>query len=625
MALTAAGLLLVSSCSNDEMMNQVGEGNVTFTLEVPACLSTRAFGDGQKALDLTYAVYESGSKTPIIVSQNEVHFTDLKANVTLKLVNGKSYDFVWWAQSPEASCYEFDAATQTVKVDYTGIQTNDETRDAFFQHSTFKVTGPVNETVRLYRPFAQVNFGTNDLDEVAVKAAFGEDYSALTTSLTATAYTSLNLFTEEATGEKAVTFAAAGIPADETFPVAGYDYLSMDYLLMTKDQELQDITFSVLENGTQEFNKISISNVPFQRNYRTNIFGQLLTSTNEYNIVIEPDFETPDFMVSTEEELADAVKHGGNIVLNKDITLTKPLALVAGVPAMITLNGNTLGSTCRHTVKAGEKLVIDGTKADGSHSKIDLNTNYLAGFMVTDGGDLELTGLDVKYTGNVPNNNSGSLLNVGGTGSKLTLKDCNLDPANSSMYAISTNASVADQHVNINLERVSIKPSVILATPVLINIPCHVVAKDCEFEGCNQAAVLRGGDYVFDNCSFTQTLAFDGNGNCITTKNDIKSTFRNLRRNGWGTGDAVPLAGVTMGNHSNSYQYPTVVEMKGCTVNIPDVAKNDGDIQASLPAVYIYANQGSGLGVTFTYDEATKINGELEVASSNITVNGNSK
>ena len=71
MAMTAAGLLLVSSCSSDEMVDPKGDGNVTFTLEVPARLATRAFGDGQKALNLTYAVYESGSQTPVIVSQNE--------------------------------------------------------------------------------------------------------------------------------------------------------------------------------------------------------------------------------------------------------------------------------------------------------------------------------------------------------------------------------------------------------------------------------------------------------------------------------------------------------------------------------------------------------------------------
>ena len=65
--------------------------------------------------------------------------------------------------------------------------------------------------------------------------------------------------------------------------------------------------------------------------------------------------------------------------------------------------------------------------------------------------------------------------------------------------------------------------------------------------------------------------------------------------------------------------------MKGCTVNIPEIAKNTGDVNASLPAVYISANQGAGLGVTFDYDDATTINGEVECVTSNITVNGVAK
>lgn len=352
MAMTAAGLLLVSSCSSDEMVDPKGDGNVTFTLEVPARLATRAFGDGQKALNLTYAVYESGSQTPVIVSQNEVKFTDLKATVSLKLVNGKSYDFVWWAQSPDATCYTFDAATQSVTVDYANVPTNDESRDAFFQHSTFMVTGPVNETVRLYRPFAQVNFGTDDLNEPAVKAAFGNDYASLTTSVTAKAYTTLNLFTEAATGQTDVTFTPAGIPSGEIFPVGGYDYLSMDYLLMTKGQELQDISFSVLENGTKKFNEINISNVPFQRNYRTNIYGQLLTSTSNYNVIIEPDFEKPDYDLSlpiVQVNDADSFIEAFNgkdctVQLTEDINLPEELMLTSG-NFVLDLNGNSLATT----------------------------------------------------------------------------------------------------------------------------------------------------------------------------------------------------------------------------------------------------------------------------------------
>lgn len=298
-AVVVGGLMTLASCSTEEMPVAVGDGNVNFTLEVPSQIGTRAdFGTGTKALNLSYAVYESGSQNPIIVSQNEVTFSNLRATVSLKLVNGKSYDIIWWAQSPDAKGYTFDPATQSVNISYDNIAVNDEDRDAFFQHSTYTITGPLNETVKLYRPFSQINVGTNDLSEPAVTSAFGTDLASLTTTISVNAYSTLNLLSEEASDEVTVNFVPSGIPStDYTFPVAPYQYLSMDYILMTRDQELGTVGITVLENGTKEFNSITIPNVPLRRNYRTNIYGQLLTSTSMYEVVIEPAFNEPDYNV----------------------------------------------------------------------------------------------------------------------------------------------------------------------------------------------------------------------------------------------------------------------------------------------------------------------------------------
>ncbi len=626
-SLALGAVLGLASCASDEPLgNRQNDGSVTFTVALPE-MATRAFGDAGtiNCNELLYTVYDAEGNNIILPTETKTAFGQgvLTDNVTLQLVANQEYKIVFYAHNNGSQFSTYTDGKLTV--DYTKANINSEIDDAFYVAYPFTADGTA-KTVTLTRPFAQLNIGTDDLGEAAVQNILANITSTLTVSQGLKNSMDLIAGTTSVEGTlDDVTFTPAGAPAVNTdFPVTGYSNLLSAYLLVPDTQDMIDATY-VLKNGEKEIRTLNLAATPVRMNYRTNVYGSLLTTQQPFNVEIEPNFEKPDFMVSTEEELADAVKKGGNIVLNKDITLTRPLVLAAGVPATITLNGNTLGSTCRHTVKAGEKLVIVGSKSDGTHSKVDLNTNYVAGFEAINGGDLELTGLDIKYTGNVPANNAGSLVFVEGTGSTITQKDCNLDPAHGSMYAISTNASVADQNVNINLEKVSIKPSVILATPVLINIPCHLVAKDCEFEGCNQAAVLRGGNYLFDNCTFTQTLAFDKDGNCTTTKNDIKTTFRNLRRSGWGNGDAVPLAGITMGNHSNSYQYPTVVEMKGCTVNIPEVARNTGDVEASLPAVYIYANQGTGLGVTFNYDNTTKINGELEAASQNITVNGTSK
>ena len=101
------------------------------------------------------------------------------------------------------------------------------------------MTGAINETVRLYRPFAQINLGTNDLQTPAVAPLKPN----LKTSLATKAYSTLNLLTGAVTDETNVTYGFNNPPAGETFPVAGYEYLSMDYLLEPADKTLVDCTF----------------------------------------------------------------------------------------------------------------------------------------------------------------------------------------------------------------------------------------------------------------------------------------------------------------------------------------------------------------------------------------------
>lgn len=78
-----------------------------------------------------------------------------------------------------------------------------------------------------------------------------------------------------------------------------------------------------------------------------------------------------------------------------------------------------------------------------------------------------------------------------------------------------------------------------------------------------------------------------------------------------------------MGNRSaSSYRYPTNVTMNGCEVSINPAVESFEDKSLIIPAIYAYANQEEGMGVTFNYDAATKIVGEQKYESANIVVNG---
>jgi hypothetical protein len=98
-----------------------------------------------------------------------------------------------------------------------------------------------------------------------------------------------------------VTFTSgAGMVEDEVLEVDGDDltWLAMNYLLVpsaTSDNPsiITTVTASFATNfGTVEH---TVYNVPIQKNYRTNIVGDLFGSETNCKIVVRPDFEKPDY------------------------------------------------------------------------------------------------------------------------------------------------------------------------------------------------------------------------------------------------------------------------------------------------------------------------------------------
>lgn len=325
----AAAALLVTSC-NDEMDNGLktgDEGTVTFTAQLPSEMGTRAFADGLTAKHLQYAVYEAGQSTPLKVFGDETtvvgeaEMNNLKQTVSLKLTTGKTYDVIFWAADNSAKKpYTFDPLTQTVKIKYTNVYSNNDICDAFFKKETITVSGNQNVDVKLTRPFAQVNIGTDDFDAATIAGL-----NLTQTQVKATAGDILNLATGKMEGTEATrTFKMKAIPTadDGAFPVAGYKYLLMAYIPISDTKETVDMTFGY--NGKSSLR--SFTNVPLQRNYRTNIYGSLLTNSVDFNVVIEPafsgEFAHEVVSASTFAALKAAVANGQSVDAEKTLVLS---------------------------------------------------------------------------------------------------------------------------------------------------------------------------------------------------------------------------------------------------------------------------------------------------------------
>jgi hypothetical protein len=289
--LALVSLTMLASCSSeiDAPIAVNGEVPVTLTAQLPDGIASRAFSDGTTVTKLHYAVYaHSDDSTQVsdpVYSKN-ISISNKTATVQLNLVSGRTYDIVFWASAAN-SPYTYNDTTQCVTVNYDNATANDERRDAFYAVKTLTVSGAVNDKVSMVRPFAQINIGTSDLGSIN-----DDTLTKKQTEITTKAYTGFNLRTGKVIGEETdVTFNFADIPSNEAFPYSGdgntYNYLAMTYLLVPDEKQTVDVTLTV--DSESNFQK-TYANIPVQRNYRTNIFGALLTSPLSYSVNIEAGY-----------------------------------------------------------------------------------------------------------------------------------------------------------------------------------------------------------------------------------------------------------------------------------------------------------------------------------------------
>lgn len=359
----SALMLMATSCADDQTsdLKAGAESTVTITAQLPGDMGTRAFADGTKATELHYAVYEKGTTTRLAVCkkadgtkgqlEGTATMTGLQTTISLQLTTGKEYDFVFWADAPGDNVYTFNSENQTVTVNYANAENNTDNLDAFFgQKKALKVSGNMSISQELRRPFAQINIGTDDFD-----AAAAAGYTVSESTIGVATYETLNLLSEEVSDPVTATFVKKPIPTEDSkFSINSkdYKYLSMSYVLVPKDKETVDIAFDyTLTNRT-------FTNVPVQRNYRTNIFGSLLTNTADFNVVIAPGFNNPDYnhnviTASTQTELATAAQTPNAVIkLKENTTYTLPANVAEGV-----------------TFSGDETTVISIPKAIGYHGK----------------------------------------------------------------------------------------------------------------------------------------------------------------------------------------------------------------------------------------------------------------
>ena len=347
-----AMLLALASCSQDELLPQ-GDGNVNITVNLPASsYGTRSFSDGYTATDLQYAVYDAASKNMITEGSATFDADKRSTTVSISLATGKSYQIAFFAHRKSQGVYKFNAGSKTIDVNYSAMTDyNSEDYDCFYKLEDVEdVEKGVNKEVTLVRPVAQVNWGTGDLGYPAVldADAYGAGAGRLVSSVKAKGYTQFDMMAGDVVEgtETEVTFGDKARPAEtELFPVESgkYKYVSMQYLLIPKGGTLIDVTLEARNSaGAAALATVEVPNAPVQANYRTNIYGDLLTNPTVFTVVKDErwdgEFDQPisvkepkqnakgEYLITSPEELAYLAEYpakwkGKTLKLQNDIDL----------------------------------------------------------------------------------------------------------------------------------------------------------------------------------------------------------------------------------------------------------------------------------------------------------------
>lgn len=343
--------ILAASCQREDL-EPLDAQVVTYTVQLPDAIGTKALGDG---MTLHYEVYRTEAEKATdfttgatLLYHKEKAFENGVVNLDLELVNNQNFTVLFWAQTNGNGAFDCDDLTNVTIL--TNLKANQENYAVFSAHDFIKsgeqLTG---REITLVRPVAQLNIATT----AASLASFNSPVTIENSSvkLTGKLATSYNVATLAAGTAADVEFiySAQEEPSGEF--KAGYPYVAMNYVaFVDADGENVKVDYTIKTSLGDITN--TIGNVPLKPNYRTNILGNLITETSDYAVTLSATWPTDEenvevVAVSTATDLQDAINNisdgaEGNIKLEGDINLSDLFASLTRAttedPKFITIN-----------------------------------------------------------------------------------------------------------------------------------------------------------------------------------------------------------------------------------------------------------------------------------------------
>jgi len=328
----SAAALLFAGCAK-EMLQVNGESGeqttVTFTVNASGAASKASLDNDGAAANVNHWVME------VRDAQNDLFYRDekdatagvLTQTFTFKLFKNQTYNIQFWADTKGS--YNTDDLTAVSTVGTVG---NLDSRDAFSANVVYKSERAEAVSVTLRRPFAQLNIVTTDLAAMKATAttAYGK-YAPTDLVVIATVPTTFNVKTQEAGAAEPQVITADASYADFAAGAAKTT-IFMDYIFASaSEKDLVDILFSCKSNGNEI--EYTFPSIPLQRNYRTNINGDLFSNTTKWTVTIDPTWYTPEYNVDFYEATVDNIEALNTVLSSDEAAAAKSVSVTATMPS----------------------------------------------------------------------------------------------------------------------------------------------------------------------------------------------------------------------------------------------------------------------------------------------------
>lgn len=311
-AMFATGLLMAGSCQKEVSEVEVVEYVKTaFTVQIPSDSQTKAVSEAANTDVVYYEVWDEEFETMLFPYEGSAdNFapvdTETKmAEVIIDLVADQTFNLIFWAQNKDCGAYTW-TDLKNVSVDYSKFAANNkDVYDAFYAVEKIFADGS-DKTVKLYRPFAQLNFGATKMSTSLGDLSINSN--TVTVSKVAKVF---NTVSGQAASDsyEAVTFTAGkgGLVQDEredhkdlAVGENHFYWVAMNYLFVPSADKATVTVDAVFTTSGGEI-KHKIENVPLKKNYRTNIVGDLFTSDAHLKVVVIKDFMPGDLAPEDDE------------------------------------------------------------------------------------------------------------------------------------------------------------------------------------------------------------------------------------------------------------------------------------------------------------------------------------